>query len=65
MAIRKMTVYPGMEVPNEVKTEVHVAANRPILFDDEAPELTDEQLAQFAVLAKKQRDERKKHFRSF
>ena len=60
MAIHKMTVYPGQEIPKDVKEEVRSAAKRPIIFDDDAPELTDEQLAQFAVLAKKQRDDRKK-----
>ncbi|MBE6097872.1 MAG: hypothetical protein E7198_08760 [Schwartzia succinivorans] len=60
MAIHKMTVYPGQEIPKDVKEEVRSAAKRPIIFDDDTPELTDEQLAQFAVLAKKQRDDRKK-----
>ena len=60
MATRKMTVYPGQEIPEEAKKEVRSAAKRPIVFDDDAPELTDEQLAKFAVLAKQQRTDRKK-----
>ena len=60
MATHKMTVYPGQEIPEEVKKEVRAAAKRPIVFDDDAPELTDEQLAEFAALAEQQRNDRKK-----
>ena len=60
MATHKMTVYPGQEIPEEVKKEIHAAAERPIVLDDDAPELTDEQLVQFAALAEQQRNDRKK-----
>ena len=60
MAIRKMTVYPGQEIPDEVKKEVRAAAKKPIVFDEEAPEITDEQLAEFAIMAEQQRNDRKK-----
>lgn len=60
MAIRKMTIYSGQEIPDEVKKEVSDAAKKPIVFDEEAPEITDEQLAEFAIMAEQQRNDRKK-----
>ena len=56
MAIHSMIVYPGQKPSKEVSEEVRAAAKQPIAFDEECPELTDEQLKIFAVLAKKQRE---------
>ena len=55
-----MKVYPGQEIPGSIKDEVRAAAKRPIVFDEDAPELTEEQLAKFAILAEQQRNDRKK-----
>ena len=55
-----MTVYPGQEIPEDVKNEVRAATKRPVTFSDDAPELTDEQLAKFAAMAEQQRNDRKK-----
>ena len=60
MATHKMTVYPGQEIPEDVKNEVRTTAKRPVTFTDDAPELTDEQLAKFAAMAEQQRNDRKK-----
>ena len=56
MAVHSMIVYPGQKPSKEVLEEVRAAAKQPIAFDEECPELTDEQLKIFAVLTKKQRE---------
>ena len=46
------TVKPGDKPTQEQKRELKNAAARPVVFDDEAPRLTAEQLAQFAEAAR-------------
>lgn len=58
MAIRKMTVTEGQKPTEEQKKRIREAMKRPIVYDDDAPELTDEQYRAFAVVAEKQRRER-------
>ena len=60
MAIHSMIVYPGQQPSPEVLEEIRAAAKKSITFDEDCPELTDEQLQKFAVLAKQQREARKK-----
>lgn len=60
MSIHSMIVYPGQQPSQEVLEEIRAAAKKSITFDEDCPELTDEQLQKFAVLAKQQREARKK-----
>lgn len=57
--IRKM-IYEGQQPTAEQIKEIEEAAKRPITFDEDCPELTEEQIKQFAMLARKQRAERRK-----
>lgn len=60
MAIRRMVVRPGQQPTAEQRARIKQAAARPIVYDEDAPELTDDELARFAVLAAEQRAEREK-----
>jgi len=60
MAIHKMTVNVGQKPTKEQKKRIREAMNRPIVYDDDAPELTEEQYKAFAVVAEEQRKARKK-----
>ena len=60
MAIVKYTLEPNAKITKEQKKELKEAAKAPIVYDDDCPKLTDEQLAEFAQIAKVQREERKK-----
>lgn len=60
MAIRKMTVKVGQKPTKEQKKRIREAMEREIVYDDDAPELTEEQYKAFAIVAKKQRKARKK-----
>ena len=60
MAISKMTVKVGQKPTKEQKQRIREAMKRPIVYDDDAPELTDEQYKAFAVVAEQQRKGRKK-----
>lgn len=44
----------------EQKKRIREVMNRPIVYDDNAPELTEEQYKAFAVVAEEQRKARKK-----
>lgn len=57
--VRKM-IFKGQQPTAEQIQEVEEAAKKTIVFDEECPELTAEQLQQFAILARKQREERRK-----
>ena len=60
MAIHRMAVRLGQKPTAEQIKRIHAAANRPVVFDDDCPELTDEQLAEMARIAPIQRAERRK-----
>lgn len=60
MAIKKMTVRVGQKPTEEQKKRIREAMKRPIVYDDEAPELTEEQYKAFAIVAEQQRAARKK-----
>lgn len=60
MAIKKMTVRVGQKPTEEQKKRIREAMKRPIVYDDEAPELTEEQYKAFAIVAEQQRKARKK-----
>ena len=60
MAIINYTFEPGDKPTKAQIKEIKQAAKKPIVYDEDCPKLTDEQLAEFARIAKIQRDERKK-----
>ena len=43
MAIRKMIVKEGQKPTEEQKKRIREAMKRPIVYDDDSPELTEEQ----------------------
>lgn len=49
MAIVRFTLQDGSEIPKEVIEMAKEAAKYPITFDEDCPELTDEQLAEFRL----------------
>lgn len=60
MATHRVYIHEGQQPPASVIAEVERNAHFPITYDDDCPELTDEQYAEFASIAAKQREERKK-----
>ncbi|MCI6100020.1 MAG: BrnA antitoxin family protein [Selenomonas sp.] len=60
MAIRKMVVRPGQKPTEEQRKRIRRAASLPITYDEDCPELTEEQYEMFARIAAKQRAGRKK-----
>ena len=60
MAISRMTVKVGQKPTKEQKKRIREAMERDIVYDDDAPELTDEQYKAFAIVAEQQRKGRKK-----
>ena len=57
--VRKMIYENEPLTPEQIK-EIELAAKMPITFDEDCPELTDEQLSQMALIAKQQRADRRK-----
>ena len=60
MAIVHYHLEPDAKLTREMKRELKEAAKKPIVYDEDCPKLTDEQLQEFARVAKQQRAERKK-----
>lgn len=60
MAIRKMIVTEGQEPTGEQRQRIMEAMKRPIVYDDDSPELTEEQYRAFAIVAEEQRKARRK-----
>lgn len=60
MGMHKMTVKVGQKPTKEQCQRIKEAAKRPIFYDDDAPELTEEQYREFAMVAAEQRKARKK-----
>lgn len=60
MAIRKMAVKAGQKPAEEQKKRIREAMKRPVVYDDDAPKLTEEQYTAFAVVSEKQCTARKK-----
>lgn len=60
MAIVSYTLKPGTKMTTGQKKEIRQAAKKPIVYDEDCPELTEEQLDEFARLATQQREERKR-----
>jgi len=47
MAVIKMTLKPGMKPSDEQLARIKAAADRPITFDEDCPEMTEEDLSNF------------------
>ncbi len=60
MAIIRKKMYEGEELTPEQEKELDALENRPIIFDEDCPELTPEQLKQMAAIAKEQRVKRRR-----
>lgn len=55
MATRKMTVTVGQKPTAEQRQRIREAMKKPIVYDEDSPELTEEQYEAFARAAKEQR----------
>ena len=53
--IVRTTVYPGQQPTEAMIRKIEAAANRQIVQDEDAPELTMEQYAEMAEIARKRR----------
>lgn len=53
MAIHRMYVKPGQKPTEEQLERIRQASSFPITYDEDCPELTDEQYAEFARIAEK------------
>lgn len=60
MIITRKMIYEGTPLTAEQIKELEALDSRPVVTDEECPELTPEQLKQMALLAKKQRSERRR-----
>lgn len=60
MVIHNMLVKPGQQPTEGQKQRILKAAERPIVYDEDSPELTEEQYREFAIVAARQRKARKK-----
>ena len=54
MAIHRVYIREGQQIPASVLAEVEQNAHEPTVFDEDCPELTDEQYAEFASIAEQQ-----------
>ena len=60
MATTRMIIYEDQQPTKEQIAEIEAASRREIVFDEDAPELTPEQYAEMARIAKARREEQKK-----
>lgn len=60
MTITRKMIYEGTPLTAEQIKELEALDSRPVVTDEECLELTPEQLKQMALLAKKQRAERRR-----
>lgn len=58
MVIIRKKIYEGEAFTADQEKELDALENRPIVFDEDCPELTPEQLKQMAAIAKEQRMKR-------
>lgn len=58
--IVRVIIHPGQKPTAEQRKQLEEAARRPIVFDEDCPELTEEQLSEMAALAREQRAARAK-----
>ena len=60
MAMTRIEIREGQKPTLQQIQEIEAASRRPIVPDDDAPELTPEQYAEMAAIARKQRQQKKK-----
>lgn len=60
MAIHRVYIREGQQPPASVIAEVERNAHFPITYDEDCPELTDEQYAEFTHVAAKQHERQEK-----
>lgn len=61
MAIKTFTLKSDQKPTKKQLEEVRAAAKLPLTFDEDSPEFTDEQLAQFRRVSEIRREERKQN----
>jgi hypothetical protein len=61
MALVRHTHTAGSELSPEQVAELDEAAKRPIVYDEDCPQLTDEQLAEFRPVNFSSMEERAEH----
>ena len=60
MGIRKYKLSEGTELTEKQKKMIKEASKRPVVFDEDSPELTDEQLAEFHRVHSANQEERRR-----
>lgn len=65
MAIIRKLIYENEALTKEQRKQIEATAKRPIVFDEDCPELTDKQLREIAALAAQQRAERRKQLNTY
>ena len=60
MAVVKYTLEPNAELTEGQIAEIELAGKKPVTYDEDCPELMDEQLNELAVIARQQRQNRKR-----
>lgn len=60
MAIIRKLIYENEALTKEQRKQIEATAKRPIVFDEDCPELTGQQLREIATMAAQQRAERRK-----
>ena len=63
MAVIKKTIVKGQGLTHEQLMELEAASKMPIVYDEDSPELTEEQYAQMAEAARNRRNAIKKSIR--
>lgn len=60
MAIVRKMIYENEPLTEQQIKQIEAADKKPIVFDEDCPELTDQQLKEIAAMAAQQRAERRK-----
>lgn len=55
MGIVRYELKPGVKLSEEQVRRIREAAKRPIVFDEDSPEMTDEELSRFRPVREKKR----------
>ena len=60
MGIKKFVLNEKMTITEEQRKKIKEAAKRPVVFDEDCPELTDEQLSELRRVHQANRNERRR-----
>lgn len=60
MAIVRKMIYENEPLTEQQKKQIEELDKRPIVFDEDCPELTDQQIKEIAAMAAQQRAERRR-----